>query len=80
MIGTGAYVDDVQTAFVTQLERQLLLQVLPIVVGMLGVGLLIARRVERSIKSVTRTLEAGDLATRLDEGNGKTELDQLAKR
>ncbi len=79
VIGTGAYVDDVQTAFVSQLEHQLLLQVLPIVVSMLGVGLLIARRVERSIKSVTRTLEAGDLATRLDEGNGRTELDQLAK-
>ena len=78
VIGTGAYVDDVQAAANAQLSRQLLLQVLPIVVGLLLVGLYISRRVERSIKGVTHTLEQGDLSTRLDEGNGKTELDQLA--
>jgi len=79
VIGTGAYVDDVQAAADAQLGRQLLLQVLPIVVALLVVGLYISRRVERSINGITRTLEQGDLSTRLDEGNGKTELDRLAK-
>ncbi len=79
VIGTGAYVDDIQVAANAQLVRQLLFQVLPIVVGLLGVGTFISRRVERSIKGVTRTLEDGDLSTRLDEGDGRTELDQLAR-
>lgn len=79
VIGTGAYIDDIQTAANAQLARQLLFQVLPILLGLVGFGLFISRRVERSIKGVTTTLEDGDLSTRLPEGDGRTELDQLAK-
>ena len=79
VIGTGAYVDDIQVAAERPAHAPLLFQVLPIVLGSARrSGLFISRRVERSIKGVTRTLEDGDLSTRLDEGDGTTELDQLA--
>ncbi|MCV2394271.1 methyl-accepting chemotaxis protein [Actinotalea sp. M2MS4P-6] len=79
VIGTGAYIDDIQTAATAALWHQLAFQALPVVLVLILVGLLISRHVERSIRNVTRTLENGDLSTRLDEGAGRTELEQLAK-
>lgn len=78
-IGTGLYVDDIDAAFYQQLLSRILLQVLPVLLVITGVGLLIARGVTRPIKQVTRTLDSADLSTRLDEGAGRTELELLAK-
>lgn len=76
-IGTGLYIDDIDAAFRRELLGVLTLQVLPVVLAILVIGLLIARSVTRPIKKVIATLDSADLSTRLDEGSGRTELERL---
>jgi len=78
-IGTGLYVDDVQSTFYTQLRDMLLFQTLPILLLTIGVGMVLSRSIRRPISTVTHALRSGDLTTRLDEGRGRTELDHLAQ-
>jgi methyl-accepting chemotaxis protein len=78
VVGTGLYTDDIKAAFYHQVLYQLVFEVLPILLAILVLGLLIARGVTRAIKQVTATLQSADLTTRLDEGNRRTELEELA--
>ncbi|MDQ1295587.1 MAG: Methyl-accepting chemotaxis sensory transducer with Cache sensor [Actinomycetota bacterium] len=78
-IGTGLYIDDVQSTFYTQLRNMLLFQTLPILLLIIAAGLVISRSISRPIASVTQALRSGNLTTRLDEGHGRTELDHLAQ-
>jgi len=79
MLGTGLYVDDVQTAFDARLVSMLLGRVLPVVLVILLLSVLIGRSVTRPIRAATARLRSGDLTTRLDSGQGRTELEQLAE-
>jgi len=78
MIGTGLYVDDVSAAYSAHLTTIVAGQVLPVAAVTVLLAALIARSVVRPIRAATHRLRSGDLATRLDAGRGRTELEQLA--
>ncbi|WNB86077.1 methyl-accepting chemotaxis protein [Cellulomonas sp. ATA003] len=77
VIGSGVYVDDVQGAALAD-ARRLLIAALMIVMVTAGVSVVVGRSIVRPLRRATDLLAAGDLATRLDTGRGRTELDHLA--
>ncbi|WP_024287068.1 methyl-accepting chemotaxis protein [Cellulomonas sp. KRMCY2] len=77
IIGSGVYVDDVRTAALKEASR-LLLSGLGILVVAGGVSVVIGRSIVRPIRQATAVLASGDVTTRLPEGAGRTELEQLA--
>ena len=77
VIGSGIYVDDVQAAALTDL-RNVGLEVLA-AMTILFVAILVVRRdITRPLAAMTRLLETADVSRRLDEGEGRTELDHLS--
>jgi methyl-accepting chemotaxis protein len=77
VVGSGIYVDDVRSVAWHE-TLKLLLSGLGVLVLVGGAALLIGRTIVRPIRSATRVLASGDLTTRLHEGRGRTELEQLA--
>ncbi|NCT89596.1 methyl-accepting chemotaxis protein [Cellulomonas sp. APG4] len=77
IIGSGVYVDDVRAAALAEGGR-LLVTGLVILVVVGGVSALVARGIVRPINEATDLLASGDVATRLPEGSGRTELERLA--
>lgn len=77
VIGSGVYVDDVQSVALKEAGK-LALAGLAILVLIGGTTLLIGRSIVRPVRAATELLHSGDLATRLDEGGRRTELEQLA--
>ena len=77
VIGSGVYVDDVRTAALAEAGR-LLASGLVILAVIGGATWLVGRSIRRPLAAATAVLGSGDLATRLPEGAGRTELEQLA--
>jgi methyl-accepting chemotaxis protein len=77
VIGSGVYVDDVQTVAVQEAMRLLVYGLLVLAVGGAS-ALLIGRSIVVRVNSATAALASGDLSTRLPVGRGKTELEKLA--
>lgn len=77
IVGSGIYVDDVQSVALSD-SRLLLLSALGILVLAGGLFLMVGRSIVRPIRAATGLLASGDLTTRLDPGTGHTELEQLA--
>ncbi|MDQ1288645.1 MAG: methyl-accepting chemotaxis protein [Actinomycetota bacterium] len=78
MIGTGLYTDDIQGAYYDHLISMLLKFALPAVLIILTIGLLISRSITRPITAAITKMRSGDLRTRLDTGQGRTEIDDLS--
>jgi methyl-accepting chemotaxis protein len=77
IIGSGVYVDDVESAVAADSRG---LGALFFIGGavILGVILLVRSSITRRLNHMASVLETGDLSTRLDEGRRHTELDRLA--
>ncbi|WP_062307057.1 methyl-accepting chemotaxis protein [Demequina subtropica] len=81
VVGSGIYVDDVQSAAIAEATR-LAGWGLGILIVVAGLAWLVGRSIVRAIGSATAALSSGDLDTRLDTGRdtgrGTTELERLA--
>jgi methyl-accepting chemotaxis protein len=77
VIGSGIYVADLDGAFQAELVT-VALWAAPLILIILALSLVIARSISRPLRAMTEVLSTGDLQRRLDEGAGRTELDQLA--
>jgi len=77
VIGSGVYVDDVQTVATAQAMR-LVAWGLGILAVSAAVGLAVGRGISTRVRAVTAALASGDLRTRLPVGKRKTELEKLA--
>ncbi|MFP5359186.1 MAG: cache domain-containing protein, partial [Actinomycetes bacterium] len=77
VVGSGIYVDDVEAAARTEAAR-LAAWGLAILVVVAGIAWLVGRSIVRGVDTATAVLDSGDLATRLPEGRGLTELERLA--
>jgi methyl-accepting chemotaxis protein len=77
VIGSGVYVDDIEADVLTDL-RTLGAEVAVATAVMVGLILLVRRGITRPVTAMTKLLEGGSVSRRLDEGQGRTELDRLA--
>jgi methyl-accepting chemotaxis protein len=77
IIGSGVYVDDVETAIAADRQRLLLIAIITATV-LVGVILLVRRSVTRPLSRMSALLEEGDLSRRLPEGHRRTEIDRLS--
>ncbi|TYP86547.1 methyl-accepting chemotaxis protein [Blastococcus xanthinilyticus] len=77
VVGSGLYVADLDGAFRAELVT-MALWAAPLILGIVVLSLLISRSINRPLREMTEVLRTGDLQRRLDEGAGRTELDQLA--
>ncbi|MGY1826653.1 methyl-accepting chemotaxis protein [Blastococcus sp. SYSU DS0541] len=77
VIGSGIYVADLDGAFRAELVAMALWAV-PVSVLIVALSLVVSRSINRPLREMTEVLSTGDLQRRLDEGAGRTELDQLA--
>lgn len=77
VIGSGVYVDDVQTVAAAQALR-LVAWGVGILIVSAALALAVGRGIAARVRAVTDALSSGDLHTRLPVGGGKTELDRLA--
>ncbi|WP_308121694.1 cache domain-containing protein, partial [Actinotalea ferrariae] len=77
IIGSGVYVDDVRAVALAEAGR-LVLSGLVVVLVAGGLALVLGRTIVRPIREATALLASGDVSTRLPEGRGRTELEQLA--
>jgi len=77
IIGSGVYVDDVQQVALGDAAR-LALATLVVLAVTVAVCIVIARSIVTPIRRAAQVLGTGDLSIRLDEGRGRTELEQLA--
>jgi methyl-accepting chemotaxis protein len=77
VVGSGVYVDDVRAAAMGD-ARVIVITVVAAILVLTGISLLIGRSVVGPIRGATRALLSGDPSARLDAGEGRTELEQLA--
>ncbi|MCF6509307.1 methyl-accepting chemotaxis protein [Blastococcus sp. MG754426] len=77
VVGSGIYVADLDGALRAELAA-MALWATPIILVIVGLSVLISRSINRPLRAMTEVLSTGDLQRRLDEGAGRTELDQLA--
>ena len=78
VVGSGIYVDDVRSVALGD-SRVLGLSALGILLLVGGVSMVVVRSIVRPIREATEVLKSGNIATRLDAGQGRTELDKLAE-
>ncbi len=77
IVGSGIYVDDVHALALAD-TRVLVGSALGILLLAGGLSFVVGRSIVRPIRQATEVLRSGNLATRLDAGTGRTELDHLA--
>jgi methyl-accepting chemotaxis protein len=77
IVGSGVYTDDIE-ADAWRGIRMLGLEVAIAAIVLLGAILVVRRSITGPVTAMTALLEGGALGQRLDEGDGRTELDRLA--
>jgi methyl-accepting chemotaxis protein len=77
IVGSGVYVNDVQSIALSD-SRVLMLSALAILLLITGLSIVVGRSIVRPIRDATRVLASGDTSTRLEPGQGRTELEHLA--
>lgn len=77
VVGSGVYVDDVRAVALSE-AVSLLVSGLGILAAIGVATWLVGRSIVRPLRRATAVLASGDVETRLPEGAGRTELEQLA--
>jgi methyl-accepting chemotaxis protein len=76
VVGSGVYVDDISSAALGA-GLTLAAQAAVVLLVIAGLSLVVSRSITRPLRDAVASLRDGDLSARLDEGAGRTELDQL---
>ncbi|MGY2081473.1 cache domain-containing protein [Modestobacter sp. SYSU DS0657] len=78
IVGSGIYVADLNGAFRGELLH-MAMWAAPVLLAIALLSLLISRSITSPLRRMTDVLATGDLARRLDCGDGRNELDQLSE-